>query len=112
MAHFAIPWILAFSGSGIFVYVGHVQVIATPFHVSRGASIVFLSNCGDCHNFTKRFGKVRTSQATEHERSRESDTRLAIPLVFAFVIFPFTWLPYPIELSIMNLCFKGVFFLT
>ena len=35
--------------------------------------------------------------------------RLTITVVIASVIFPFTWLPYPIVLSIMNLCFERVF---
>jgi len=53
--------------------------------------------------------KVRTSHASGHERSREKDRRLTITLVIASVIFPFTLLPYPIVLSIMNLCLKCVF---
>lgn len=53
--------------------------------------------------------KVKTSDATGHERSREKDKRLAITLVIASIIFPFTWLPYTIVLSIINLCMECVF---
>lgn len=53
--------------------------------------------------------KVKTSDATGHERSRDKDKRLATTLVIASVIFPFTWLPYTIVLSIMNLCTRCVF---
>ena len=52
--------------------------------------------------------KVRTSDPSGHERSREKDKRLAITLVIAS-IFPFTWLPYTIVLSIINLCIKCAF---
>ena len=52
--------------------------------------------------------KVKTSDATGHERSREKDKRLAITLVIASIIFPFTWLPYTIVLSIINLCMECV----
>lgn len=54
--------------------------------------------------------KVRTSDdVSGHGRSREKDKRLAITLVIASIIFPFTWLPYTIVLSIINLCIKCVF---
>ena len=53
--------------------------------------------------------KVKTSDATGQERSREKDKRLAVTLVIASVIFPFTWLPYTIVLSIINLCLKCAF---
>ncbi|XP_020631470.1 adenosine receptor A2a-like [Orbicella faveolata] len=53
--------------------------------------------------------KVKTSDPSGHERSREKDKRLAITLVIASFIFPFTWLPYTIVLSIINLCMKCVF---
>ena len=53
--------------------------------------------------------KVKTSDATGHERSREKDKRLAITLVIASIIFPFTWLPYTIVLSVINLCMECVF---
>lgn len=53
--------------------------------------------------------KVRTSDPSGHERSREKDKRLAITLVIASIIFPFTWLPYTIVLSIINLCIKCFF---
>ena len=53
--------------------------------------------------------KVRTSDASGHERSREKDKRLAITLAIASIIFPFTWLPYTVVLSIMNLCVECVF---
>lgn len=52
--------------------------------------------------------KVKSSDASRsgHERRGEKDKRLAITLVIATVIFAFTWLPYPIILSTMNLCVK------
>ena len=53
--------------------------------------------------------KVRTSDASGHERSREKDKRLAITLGIASIIFPFTWLPYTIVLSIINLCTNCAF---
>ncbi|XP_078372729.1 melanopsin-like [Oculina patagonica] len=53
--------------------------------------------------------KVRSSDSPGQERSREKDKRLAITLVIATLIFVFTWLPYPIILSIINLCLKCVY---
>ena len=53
--------------------------------------------------------KAKTSDASGNERRREKDRRLAITLVIASIIFPFTWLPYTIVLSIINLCMKCAF---
>jgi len=50
--------------------------------------------------------KVKTSDASGHDRSREKDRRLAITLIIASIIFPFTWFPYTIVLGIINLCMK------
>ena len=53
--------------------------------------------------------RVRSiSDASGTELSREKDKRLAFTLVIATVIFVVTWLPYPIMLSIINLCFKCI----
>ena len=52
--------------------------------------------------------KVKTRDATGHERSREKDKGLAVTLISS-LIFPFTWLPYTIILSIINLCLKCAF---
>ena len=47
----------------------------------------------------------RSSDVSGADRTvREKDKRLAITLVIATVIFVFTGLPYPIMLSIVNLC--------
>lgn len=53
--------------------------------------------------------KVRGSDASGHQRTGERDKRLAMTLVIATMIFAFTWLPYPIVLSIMNVWVKEVF---
>lgn len=54
--------------------------------------------------------RVRGSDTLGHERRREKDKRLAITLAIATVIFVLTWLPYPIILSIINLCFANCVF--
>lgn len=104
----AIPWILALIVASlplldVFRLLPHLFM----FHVVL-ASCSFPIVVTTIAYITLWF-KVRTSHASGHERSREKDRRLAITLVIASVIFPFTWLPYPIVLSIMNLCLKCVF---
>ena len=86
----AIPCILALIVSGIFALVGHVQVIATPFHVSRGVSTVFLSKCSDyrgLHNVLVEGGNKPSNWT--RTRSREQGRRLAIRLVITchFLIY-------------------------
>lgn len=54
--------------------------------------------------------RVLDSDIPIHERRREKDKRLAITLAIATVIFVFTWLPYPIILSIINLSFAKCVF--
>lgn len=54
--------------------------------------------------------KVRSSHSLSgQERSREKNKRLAITLAIATVIFALTWLPYPIVLSLINLCLKCLY---
>ena len=52
--------------------------------------------------------RVRGGDAYGTVRSGEKDKRLAITLATATVIFVVTWLPYPVMLSIVNLCFTCV----
>ena len=54
--------------------------------------------------------KVRTSQATGREREAENRAGDSRSDLLSPVIFSFTWLPYPIVLSMMNLCLKCIFF--
>ena len=106
----AIPCILALIVSGIFALVGHVQLLPHlfMFHVVL-APCSFPSAVTTVAYITFWF-KVRTSQATGREREAENRAGDSRSDLLSPVIFSFTWLPYPIVLSMMNLCLKCVFF--
>ena len=104
-AFITVPWILA------------LVVASLPlFHMFRLLPHLFMLILASCSfpivvtiiAYITLWFKVKTSDATGHERSREKDKRLAVTLI-ASLIFPFTWLPYTIVLSIINLCLKCAF---
>ena len=104
-AFITVPWILA------------LVVASLPlFHMFRLLPHLFMLILASCSfpivvtiiAYITLWFKVKTRDATGHERSREKDKRLAVTLI-ASLIFPFTWLPYTIVLSIINLCLKCAF---
>ena len=105
----AIPWILA-------VMVASLPLFDMFRLLPQGLmfTVVTISYCFPVVlttlTYTILWFRVRNSDVTGAERNREKDKRLAATLAIATIVFVFTWLPYPVMLSIVNLCFTCVNF--